>query len=87
MSAQERAPRVHPQPGVIDMKNTQHRKLDDVMNADEASAWLKIPKSTLYKLCNDGELPAAKVGRHWRFHRETLEQWLLNKTRDAREDK
>lgn len=50
------------------------------MNADEASAWLKIPKSTLYKLCSDGELPGAKVGRHWRFHRETLEQWLLDKT-------
>ena len=50
------------------------------MNADEASAWLKIPKSTLYKLCSDGELPAAKVGRHWRFHRDTLEKWLLDKT-------
>lgn len=53
---------------------------DDVMNADEASAWLKIPKSTLYKLCSDGELPAAKVGRHWRFHRDTLEKWLLDRT-------
>lgn len=50
------------------------------MNADEASAWLKIPKSTLYKLCGVGELPAAKVGRHWRFHRDTLEKWLLDKT-------
>lgn len=56
---------------------------DDVMNAEEASAWLKIPKSTLYKLCNDGELPGAKVGRHWRFHRETLEQWLLERTRNV----
>lgn len=67
------------------MKNTQHRKLDDVMNADEAAVWLKIPKSTLYKLCTDGDVPAAKVGRHWRFHRETLEQWLLKKTRDVRD--
>lgn len=55
-------------------------KPDDVLNAEEASAWLRIPKTTLYKLCNDGELPAAKVGRHWRFHRETLEKWLLDKT-------
>lgn len=63
------------------MPDEQQAKRDDVMNADEASAWLKIPKSTLYKLCSDGELPAAKVGRHWRFHRETLEQWLLDRTR------
>lgn len=59
---------------------TEKRQPADVMNADEASAWLRIPKSTLYKLCSDGELPAAKVGRHWRFHRDTLEKWLLDKT-------
>ncbi len=53
---------------------------DDVLNADEASEWLKIPKSTLYKLCTDGEIPSAKVGRHWRFHRVILERWLLTKT-------
>ena len=54
---------------------------DDVMDADEASSWLKIPKTTLYKLCTDGEVPSAKVGRHWRFHRETLEKWLMDKTK------
>jgi len=62
------------------MPHEKQIKHDDVLNADEASTWLKIPKSTLYKLCSEGELPAAKVGRHWRFHRETLEQWLLEKT-------
>lgn len=62
------------------MTEEQRGPQDDVMNADEASAWLKIPKSTLYKLCSDGELPAAKVGRHWRFHRDTLEKWLMDKT-------
>lgn len=62
------------------MPNSQPVTPDDVLNADEASTWLKIPKTTLYKLCNDGEVPAAKVGRHWRFHRETLEKWLLDRT-------
>lgn len=56
-------------------------KTDDIFDADEASAWLKIPKSTLYKLCTEGDIPAAKVGRHWRFHRETLESWILERTR------
>ena len=60
-------------------------KPDDVMNADEASAWLKIPKSTLYKLCSEGELPATKVGRHWRFHRITLEKWLLDGIHEGQE--
>lgn len=63
--------------------STKERRPDEVLNADEASAWLRIPKSTLYKLCTDGEVPAAKVGRHWRFHRATLERWLLDKTQQS----
>jgi len=62
------------------MNENEDSRANDVLNADEASAWLKIPKSTLYKLCTEGEIPAAKVGRHWRFHRETLEKWLLGRT-------
>ena len=50
------------------------------MSVTEASRWLKIPRSTLYKLCMDGEVPSAKVGRHWRFYRATLEEWLHDKT-------
>ena len=68
------------------MTKAKQTHTDAVMNADEASAWLKIPKSTLYKLCGDGDLPAAKVGRHWRFHRETLEKWLLDKTQRPQEN-
>jgi len=52
-----------------------------VMDISEASNWLKIPKSTLYKLCSEGKLPVTKIGKHWRFHRETLEKWFLEKLR------
>jgi excisionase family DNA binding protein len=34
---------------------------DQLLNIDEVSDWLRIPKSTLYKLCGDGEIPAAKI--------------------------
>jgi len=60
--------------------NEREESEDDLMNGNEAGAWLKIPKSTLHKLCTDGELTAAKVGRHWRFHRNTLEKWLQEKS-------
>ena len=69
------------------MSAQKKQRTDDVLDAEEASAWLKIPKSTLYKLCTEGELPAAKVGRHWRFHRETLEQWLLDQSKQKNKAK
>lgn len=49
---------------------------DLVMTIDELSAYLKIAKSTLYKLAQEGKLPGQKIGRHWRFHREAIDGWL-----------
>ncbi len=50
----------------------------DVFNIDELADYLKIPKSTLYKLVREGKIPAQKVGRHWRFHKDAIIRWLGN---------
>jgi excisionase family DNA binding protein len=47
-----------------------------VLTIDDLAEYLKISKSTLYKLAQEGALPGQKVGRHWRFHREAIDQWL-----------
>lgn len=47
-----------------------------VLTIDELAEYLKISKSTLYKLAQEGAVPGQKVGRHWRFHREAVDQWL-----------
>lgn len=49
-----------------------------VMTIEEASKYLRIPLSSLYKLAQDGKIPCQKVGRHWRFRRETIDRWLEN---------
>ena len=54
------------------MKNQNDR----VMTIDDLSAYLKIAKSTLYKLAQEGKLPGQKVGRHWRFHKIAVDNWL-----------
>lgn len=54
-------------------KKTSNR----LLTAEEVSTLLHIPKSTLYKLCHEGEIPAARIGKHWRFDRGRVDQWLL----------
>lgn len=49
---------------------------DAVFTIDELAIYLKLPKRTLYKLAQEGTIPGHKVGRHWRFHRETIDTWL-----------
>jgi len=51
---------------------------DEVLTIEELAKYLKISKSTLYKLVRKGAIPSQKVGHHWRFHKETIENWLKN---------
>lgn len=51
---------------------------DEVLTIIELSAYLKIPKSTLYKLVRSGSIPCLKVGKHWRFHKAAIDAWLTN---------
>ena len=57
---------------------------DRVLTIDELAAYLKIAKSTLYKLAQERRLPAQKVGRHWRFHKQAVDEWLGRSRRPPR---
>lgn len=49
---------------------------DAVMTIDDLAQYLKLSLSTLYKLCAEGKIPGQKVGRHWRFRKDTIDAWL-----------
>jgi len=49
---------------------------DNIMTIDGLAEYLKISRSTLYKLVQQGKLPGQKVGKRWRFHREAIDEWL-----------
>ncbi len=52
------------------------KSLENVLTIEELAIYLKISKSTLYKLVREGKIPAQKVGRHWRFRRQAIDRWL-----------
>ena len=60
-------------------------KQDSVMTIGELSKYLKISRSTLYKLAQEGKLPSQKVGRHWRFHRGAVDAWLKRQPQASKE--
>lgn len=51
-------------------------KIADVLTIGELAVYLKIPKSTLYKLVREGKIPSQKIGRHWRFRKGAIDHWL-----------
>ncbi len=52
------------------------RIADEIMTIEELSNYLKIPRSTLYKLVQSGKLPGQKIGKQWRFGKKSIDQWI-----------
>lgn len=50
--------------------------MEQVLTLEEAAQYLKVAKPTLYRLLEDGKIPAFKVGNQWRFTRELIDKWL-----------
>jgi excisionase family DNA binding protein len=53
---------------------------EEVLNIKEVSIYLKIPVSTLYKLIQEGKVPAVKLGKHWRFMKKDLNMLFEQKS-------
>ena len=49
---------------------------DNVLTIEELAVYLKISKSSLYKLAQAGKLPGQKIGKHWRFRKVAVDRWL-----------
>ncbi len=46
------------------------------LTPEEVAAMTGLHPESVRRLCRQGRLPAAKVGRKWRFSPEVLERWV-----------
>jgi excisionase family DNA binding protein len=53
-------------------------KAPDILTVEEAAAYLRIKRSTVYKWVHEGKIPHHKVGGSIRFSRRLLLEWIEN---------
>jgi len=46
------------------------------LTADEVADYLNLPVVTVYKYARNGDLPASKLGKHWRFSTRHIDEWI-----------
>jgi excisionase family DNA binding protein len=51
----------------------------DVMTASEVTQYLRIHRSTLFRLLKKKEIPAFRMGSDWRFSRQRIDRWRLDR--------
>jgi excisionase family DNA binding protein len=50
--------------------------MDDIMNLEEVAKYLKLKPQTIYSWAQKGDIPAAKLGREWRFRKSIIDKWF-----------
>lgn len=55
----------------------------EILTVLDVARFLRVPKSTVYKLARLGKLPASKIGKHWRFLRRDIHDWMHNRTQQG----
>jgi excisionase family DNA binding protein len=48
----------------------------DVMTIKEVAQYLRLSEAKIYELARNGTIPALRIGKSWRFQKESLLVWL-----------
>jgi excisionase family DNA binding protein len=58
----------------------------DVMTLEEVAAYLKLKPQTIYTWAQEKRIPAAKLGKEWRFRKSIIDEWFIQHIDDKFSD-
>jgi excisionase family DNA binding protein len=47
------------------------------MTTRELAGYLKLHEITICKYAANGQIPALRIGRVWRFDKEAIDEWII----------
>ena len=50
----------------------------DIMTLEEVARYLKLKPQTIYTWAQEKRIPAAKLGKEWRFRKSIIDEWFLH---------
>ena len=50
--------------------------MDEIMTLEEVAKYLKLRPQTIYTWAQNNKIPAAKLGKGWRFKKSVIDKWF-----------
>ena len=50
--------------------------MDEIMTLEEVAKYLKLRPQTIYTWAQNNKIPAAKLGKEWRFKKSVIDKWF-----------
>ncbi|MCH7825774.1 MAG: helix-turn-helix domain-containing protein [Acidobacteria bacterium] len=54
-----------------------------IMTLDEVAKYLRVHKSTVYRMAREGAIPSTKVANQWRFKKARIDEWLMEREHEG----
>jgi excisionase family DNA binding protein len=48
-----------------------------IMTLEEVAKYLRVHKSTIYRMAREGRIPSSRVANQWRFRKARIDEWLM----------
>lgn len=48
----------------------------DIMTIEDVAEYLRLKPQTIYTWAQQKKIPAAKIGKEWRFRRSVIDKWF-----------
>lgn len=52
----------------------------EIMTVREVANYLHLSEATVYQMARNGQIPVARIGRTWRFTKESINSWISKST-------
>lgn len=52
-----------------------------IMTVREVAKYLRLSEAKVYRLVNAGLLPGMRIGKTWRFRKDILDEWLVERSK------
>lgn len=49
---------------------------NEILTLEEVASYLRLKPQTIYKWAQEKRIPAAKLGKEWRFRKSVIDRWL-----------
>lgn len=56
---------------------------DDILTVTSLAAYLRVHRSTVYRMLRLRQVPAFKIGSDWRFLRSSIDQWIAQQSNNG----
>ena len=50
---------------------------DEVMTVRDLAGYLRVHKSTIYRMLRESDIPRFKIGSDWRFLKTAVDEWTI----------